>query len=114
MKGPSAPMSCRTLQFIPFFGDAMPLGQKPNHKLEPFGTDFADALSRMIREEATGINDYERLIELAGRIYPGGIENAAIRQAFINELSKIMRDERNHVLMLRAIQDKLFEAQRGP
>jgi len=81
----------------------MPLGQREGN--------IEDLIADMIREEVDGIKAYERLLDAArGDLYLGSpIKNEAVRNAIINEIKKITNEERNHVLMLRAIQDKLYE-----
>jgi hypothetical protein len=94
----------------------MPLGQKKITGTEagpivqrPPKQNIKDLVAEMIKEEVNGIKDYELLVEVAQRIYPEGIKNAAVRHAIVNEFKHIMNEERNHVLMLRAIQNKLYE-----
>jgi hypothetical protein len=97
----------------------MPLGQKKiigtesgpivQRPLMLKKQNIKDLIADMIKEEVNGIKDYELIVEVAQRIYPEGIKDAAVRHAIANELKHILSEERNHVLMLRAIQNKLYE-----
>jgi rubrerythrin len=65
---------------------------------------FRDLIARMIKDEVQGILEYEKVLKAADAVQP-----EPLRNAIKGELKNIIRDERNHALMLRAIQDKLYE-----
>jgi rubrerythrin len=88
----------------------MPLGKRNNvpsaarisYEAKP--VYFEDLIARMIKDEVQGILEYEKVLEAAD-----SVQLEPLRNAIKGELQKILRDERNHALMLRAIQDKLYE-----